>query len=40
MKCYRLSVISVTVTKRGSLGSGGLYKTRRTIGQRVAKLYG
>ena len=30
--CYRFSVISVTVTKRGLLGSGGLYGTSGTIG--------
>ena len=28
---YRLSVISVIVTKRGLLGSGRLYKTSGTI---------
>ena len=36
---YRLSVISVTVIKRGPLSSGGLYKISETIGQGVAKLY-
>ena len=36
-KCYRLSVISVTVTKGGPSGSGGLYKTSGTMGRGVAK---
>ena len=27
------------ITKGGPLGSGGLYKTNRTIGQGVAELY-
>ena len=30
--CYRPSVNSVTVTKRGPPGSGGLYRTSGTMG--------
>ena len=37
--CYGPSVISVTVTKGGPLGSGRLYRTSGTIGRGVAKLY-
>ena len=31
VKCYGLSVISVTVPKGGYSGNGGLYKTSGTI---------
>ena len=39
MPYHGLSVNSVIVTKRGPLGSGGLYKTSRTMGQGAAKLH-
>ena len=37
--CYGPSIISVTVTKGGHLGGGGLYKTSKTIGQGVTELH-
>ena len=37
--CYGPSVSSITVTKRGPLGSSGLYKTSGIMGREVAKLY-
>ena len=36
-KCYRPSVISVTVTKGGYLRGNRLYKISKTIGQEVTK---
>ena len=39
LKWYRPGIISITVTKGGPLRSNRLYKTSKTIGQRVAKLY-
>ena len=36
--CYGPSVISVTVTKGGHPKSGGLYKTSKTIEQRVSRV--
>ena len=39
-RCYGPSVISVMVTKRGPLGSSGLYGISGTIGRGVAKSRG
>ena len=38
--CYGPSVISVTVTKGGPPGSGGLYGTSGTMGRGVAESRG
>ena len=38
--CYGPSVISVTVTKRGQPGDGGLYRTSGTMGRGVAESRG
>ena len=37
-KCYRPSVISITVTKGGHPRGSGLYGTSRTMGRGVTKL--
>ena len=36
-RCYGPSVINITVTTKGHLRGGRLYKTSGTIGQGVAK---
>ena len=38
--CYGPSIISVTVTKRGYLKGGGLYKTNKPIRRGVTYMIG